>query len=88
VKRIDYAVGASGTSILFDATTGSFLGAKYDDDAPGECPGTSEKIGYSLATGMYEVPSSCQLVSKSDPCGHADGGADSATDAAADATPD
>lgn len=83
MKRIQYVVGASGTTLLCDATTGAFLGARYDDDIAGQCPGTSQMIGPSIATGTYEVPSSCQLASQSNPCAGADAGADSSTDAAA-----
>ena len=74
VKRIDYIAGASGTSLFFDATSGAFVGGRYDDDTPGQCPGDS------VVAGTYEPPASCQLASHLALCG--DGGS---TDAASDA---
>ena len=72
LKRINYIVGVSSTSSFYDATSGAFVGGRYDDDTPGVCPGTSQAIGFSLVAGTYELPASCQLASQRTLCG--DGG--------------
>jgi hypothetical protein len=74
LRRITYDWGASGNTEVFDTTSGNFVGGRFDDDTPGVCPGTSEKIGISLAAGVYDVDSSCQLTAERNPCGAADGG--------------
>ena len=86
LTRIQYAWGASGTTLFYDSTSGAFAGGRFDDDTPGECPGSSQPIGASLGTGTYELPASCVPAAQSDPCTTSDAGADG--DAATDASPD
>jgi hypothetical protein len=74
LRRITYDWGASGNTVVFDTSTGDFVGGRFDDDTPGVCPGTQEKIGFSLAAGTYDVDPSCQLTGQRNPCEGTDGG--------------
>jgi hypothetical protein len=74
LRRITYDWGASGNTEVFDTRTGTFVGGRFDDDTPGVCPGSQEKIGSSLAAGTYDVDPSCQLTGQRNPCEGTDGG--------------
>jgi hypothetical protein len=74
LRRITYDWGASGNAEVFDTNTGAFVGGRFDDDTPGVCPGTMEKIGFSLAAGTYEVDPSCQLTGERTLCEGIDAG--------------
>jgi hypothetical protein len=89
LTRIEYAWGASGTTLFFDSASGAFVGGRFDDDSPGQCPGSSQPIGPSRGTGTYELPASCVQTGQWDPCATSDAVADGADGGAVtDASPD